>query len=436
MFITPQWSALRPHKQQSRLYRCTKRFAVVAAGRGSGKSEIARRRLVRELPIRIPGNSNPEYFYGLPTFAQAKRVAWKRLLELIPREWIEKKSETDLLIKTVFGSDLYVVGFDRRERVEGTQWVGGIIDESSDEPPGLFDLSIEPALSRWNGWCWRIGVPKRYGVGAVEFKAAYDLGLTGEDPETETFHWESDTVLSPEEIARLKTKLDIRDFNEQYRARFEVAGGLVHYQFNKDFNVSEKVVYQPDRTIVVGSDFNVNPMSWVIGHRADDGIIIFDEIFLRNTNTNETLNELKTRYGSHSAGWEFTGDASGNARKSSAYTTDYIQIKNYANENLNGPVKMLYLSSNPARANRFASVNALLCNAKNERKLFINPRCKRLIADLESRAYKEDSREPNDYGDVGHMTDALGYICYRFFPLRIVQDVPPTVIINNGNRTN
>src|SRR5690349_18522230 len=151
------WPQLRPHKYQSKLYRSIDRFAIVAAGRGSGKSEIARRKITRELAVKIPGNPNPEYFYGLPTYAQAKRVAWKHLKRLIPKEWIlGKPNETDLHITTIFGSELYVLGFDRPQRAEGTQYVGGVIDESSDQPPGLFDLTIRPALTRWNGWCWRI----------------------------------------------------------------------------------------------------------------------------------------------------------------------------------------------------------------------------------------------------------------------------------------
>src|SRR5262249_24890285 len=46
----------------------------------------------------------------------------------------------------------------------------GPVVHNCDIKPGTVDLTILPALTWRNGWLWRIGVPKRFGIGAKEFR--------------------------------------------------------------------------------------------------------------------------------------------------------------------------------------------------------------------------------------------------------------------------
>lgn len=421
---------LKPHAQQSALWRCKARFVAVVAGRGSGKTMLARMRIVRMLPLKKPW-SDPLYFYALPTVQMAKRIAWPKIKELIPREWVKDKNETEMRIDTVFGSTLYLFGMDKPARAEGSQYDFGVIDESSDHKPGVFNKTFLPALSHKKGVCWRIGVPKRYGPGAKDFKTFYEKGLRGEcinnNPEMriQSFTWQSKDLVDPDVLAFARANLEARDFNEQYDAKWEEVGGKIYYAYDDILNTDE-VVYRQELPIVVGSDFNVNPMSWVIGHRFKNRIDIFDEIYLRNVSTQDALNELYRRYSSHRRGFEFFGDATGRARKtaaSSAAFSDYIQIKN--DSRFRGS-KIFYPKSNPYLTDRYASVNAMLCNANRERRLFVNPRCVNLRKDLDARVYIEGTREPdNSNPDAGHITDALGYIVHRAFPLTIITESSP-----------
>ena len=425
--MLPQsWTPLRYHPDQAAALRSTARFVALAAGRGSGKTEISRRRVVMALAQRKPW-PDPMYFYALPTVAQAKRVAWKPLKALVPAKWVKAINESAMTIETVFGSTLYVLGLDKPERAEGVQWDGGIVDESCDQRPGHFDRTLLPAMSHRTAWCWRIGVPKRFGKGAAEFKEFWLKGQDASRPEYASWSWPSYDILPPEEIELHRNALDERDFNEQYGASWESASGAIFYAFSEFENVDANVIYDPNRPIIIGSDFNVDPMSWVIGHRTAERLEIFDEIFARNTNTQLTLDLLAEKYGSHTAGFEFYGDASGRARKTSASSSDYILIKN---DDRFKKKRVFYPRSNPAVSNRFAATNALLLNAKKQRRCFINPRCKHLIKDLNQRAYKKGSREPDDSGDIGHMTDAFGYIIYSRWPVRIVQETMPEVSVS------
>ena len=415
--LTDAWYDLFYHKEQARLWRSKARFAAVTAGRGSGKTELARRRIVLMLAQRKPW-PDPIYFYALPTFSQAKRVAWRPIKKLVPPEWLASPpKETELIIETVFGSTLYVIGMDKPHRVEGVQWDGGVIDESSDQRPGIFNLNFLPAFSHRKAWCWRIGVPKRQGVGAPEFKAFFDLGKSGEDPEIDSFTWPSRDILTPEELRFAMQNLDATDFSEQYEANWEKAGGRIFHAYDDVQNVKE-VQYSVNETILVGSDFNVNPMCWVLAHRRGNEIHVFDEMMVRDTNTVATLGQLAARYGTtHKGDWEFYGDAAGRARTTKADTTDYILIRN---DNRFRHKRVYYPRANPPLRARFAACNAMFCNAAQERRVFIHPRCKRLRADLRDRAYDKDGVTPSDYGDMGHMSDGFGYIIHKLFPIRLV----------------
>lgn len=415
---TDAWTPFKHHPRQHALWNTRSRFIAAPAGRGSGKTELAKRRLVRFLPVHKmwPG---PRYFYGAPTREQAKRIAWAHLKALVPKEWLgSAPNESELIIRTVFGSELHVIGFDKPMRIEGVQWDGGVIDESCDIKPHTFDLSILPTLVWRDGWCWRIGVPKRFGVGAAEYFEFYERAIKGEMEEAEGFTWPSSDILTPAALKFARENMDLRDFEEQFNASWQTASGGIFYAFDKERNV-RPCDYDPKHTILVSSDFNVDPMAWVLCHRRKNDVIeVFDEVWLRNTNTELTLQTLFDRYTGHQGGWEFYGDASSRARKTSAHLSDYKIIAAHAGFKKQGR-SLHYMWSNPSQVDRFSVTNAHICNAEGQRRLFIDERCKRLIHDLRTRPYKPGTREADDKGDSGHPTDALGYLLYKLFPLHI-----------------
>jgi len=418
--LTEAWTSLRYHEQQCAAYRSKARFVALACGRGSGKTELARRRIVRYLPVVKPW-IKPLYAYVLPIQAQASRVAWKPLKDLVPKSWITKVDESNKIIETRFGSELHVVGADKPERLEGVQWDGVVIDESCDQKDELFRLTIRPALSHRDGWCWRIGVPKRAGRGRNDFKRWFDRGASGELDYHESYTWKSSTVLTASEIIEARQDLGELDFDEQYDASWVSASGVIFYAFSVAGNVRESAVYREDRPIIVGSDFNVDPMAWCLGHIVDDRLEVFDELYVRNTNTLSCLEHLFKRYGQHRNGFWFHGDATSRSRKTSASSSDYVQI---ANDGRFKDSKLFYPKGNPRRADRFAACNARLRNANGEHRVVVHPRCVNLIADLEARSFKTGSNEPDDVGDVGHITDAFGYIIHRRWPLRLSLSAP------------
>jgi hypothetical protein len=416
------WPVLRPHRLQSAAWYTDKKFVILACGRGSGKTELARRRSVYNLAVthRLP---MAYHGYALPTYSQARRVAWEPLKALVPKEWIADLKEGEMSIETIFKSKLMVVGLDKPQRVEGTQWSSFVVDESCDVKPGTFNKSIMPALTHHCFSCWRIGVPKSQGPGAAEFRKAYELGKL--DPNTFVANWTTAEIVDEAVLLDAKRQLSKADYDEQYGAIWQNAGGDIFHAYHDVHNVSTLAEYNPTKPVIVMSDFNVDPMCWCLGHYIDNNIYIFDELHLVRTNTAATLDVLFSRYGEHAAGFLFTGDAAAKADKTSADVSDYIQIYNdprFKNK------RVVYATSNPSVQTRFATCNAGFCNALNERRIYIHPRCKYLRADLIARHYKPGTREPNDDKNTGHMSDAFGYGVMLVMPLAPQHNQSPKVI--------
>lgn len=424
------WQQFRYHPVQAKYWEYNGRFAAVVAGRRSGKTELARRKLILSAAIRKPW-PNPIYVYLLPTYQQAKRVAWYPILNMVPKDWLYKGSVniSELTIRTVFGSQIIVAGADKPERLEGIPCDGCVIDESADQRPELFTRTVVPMLTDRNGFCHRIGVPKRTGVGRVTFREFFEKGQRGES-NIASFYWKSSEILTTEQLAEAKELLDPLDYAEQFDAEWLDAISTVYYNYTNATLLYE-AVYDPTQEIIVGCDFNVSPMSWILAHFIDGKLYVFDEMAEVNTNTPAMLDKLFNRYYEHNAGWKFFGDASSRSRRTSASRSDYLIIKEDARF---GNKKVYFPEKNPMVRDRIAAVNRAFLRANGNRTCFINPKCKRLINDLLTVNYEEGTSEIEDYSgtSIGHMADALGYAVMMVLPLRVTSGAVPAVWSNAG----
>lgn len=74
--------------------------------------------------------------------------------------------------------------------------------------------------------------------------------------------------------------------------------------------------------------------------------------------------------------------------------------------------------TNPPVVDRINSVNSMLQSSSGERKLFIDPKCKRLRECLIKHSYKEGTRQPDKDSGYDHLLDSLGYMVYNNFAIR------------------
>jgi len=400
------------------------RWVLLRAGRRSGKTEIAKRAIVLVLFMETWHGSPANCLWCGPTLTQTKEIAWEDLKAMVPKEYVAKISETELKITTHFGSTLKVAGLDKPHRIEGSGYDFVVVDERADVKPEAISRSIIPALLERKGKLWEIGVPKRFGVGAESYNKKFDEIQSGVIKNGIALEWESAEVVEPAELEELRGSMTAEDFDEQFRAMVLTIGGQVYYAFS-DANI-KPCKYDERKPIIVGSDFNVDPMCWTIGqeHRGPNGIEfhVFDLLWKRNTNTYASLDALHAAYGPHTGGWIFHGDASSRSRKTSSIETDLAIIKNdkrFINS------RVIYPRKNPNIEDRLAATNAMMCNATKEgtpgrHRLFIDPdKCQKLITDYKNRSRKEGKRELDDGPFQGHLADSCDYIMYARYPVRI-----------------
>ena len=234
-----------------------------------------------------------------------------------------------------------------------------------------------------------------------------------EDPETWSSHQFTtiDGGNVPEsEIEQARKDLDERTFRQEYLATFETYSGRIYYAFERELNCIDYT--NDERVIYIGMDHNIDPMSTVIAKRHGDTLYVIDEIRMFSSNTQETVDEIKSRYPGHKV-WCFS-DPAGHQRKTSAGgVTDVLILQNA------GFVVKTPRFHTPVR-DRINAVNARLCASTGLRHLFISPKCKYTIEGLERHVYKEGTSQPEKGGnpDYSHMMDALGYLVDGLFPVK------------------
>ncbi len=212
--------------------------------------------------------------------------------------------------------------------------------------------------------------------------------------------------LPPDFIERLQANYDPSLLRAYLEGEFvNLTTGQVYDRFNREHHVVPCDWDEVEaETILLGVDFNVGNMSGVLAVRRGRELHVFDEVAGAH-DTDALGQEIRRRYPkARILGYP---DASGTARSTNSSRSDVAILQAYDISN-QAP------KANPPVRDRVAAVQALLENGAGERRLFIDPRCKRLIECLELQSYDEKGDPAKDTG-YDHMNDALGYIVHRTF---------------------
>lgn len=384
------------------------RFNVVPAGRRSGKTEIAKRRLWLAL-LKGSAFGPPRLFAAAPTRDQAKKIYWDDLKRMAPRFMLDgEPRESDLIIRVQGGGELHVVGMDKPERIEGQPWDGGVLDEYANMKEEAWAANVRPALSDRRGWCDLIGVPEGRNHYYEKWLAAKEMMATaGDASEWGAFTWLSSSVLPESEVDAARRDLDPRTYRQEYEASFEGYSGVVYYAFDRAFNV-RPCEYRPELPLHVGMDFNINPMSATVHQLHGDGAAAVDhqvaEVVLDTSNTDEMADHLMRVYsrGGDVSHITVYPDPAGHQRRTSAQGRTDISILRSRGFNV------VALSSHPKVRDRVNCGNARYCNAAGERRSFIDPSCRLTIQAAERLVYGQDG-EPDKTGGFDHLMDARTY---------------------------
>jgi hypothetical protein len=270
--------------------------------------------------------------------------------------------------------------------------------------------TIRPALSDKQGRALLISTPAGYN----HFYKIYLAAHNEPDWAVHTYTTLEGGNVTPEETESARHDMDERTFRQEYEASFESLAGRVYYAFDRrqypQGNVSD-VKDIDGAPILVGMDFNINPMSAVFAVRAGGQIHIIGEATIDNGNTDEMVRLIKSRYPNRTI--RVYPDPTGNARKTSAPVgqTDFTILRQAG-------FQVLAPSHPYSVVDKINTVNTGLRTAAGDKRVLINPTCRQLTMALDGLTYVKGTNEPDKSSGLDHITDALGYLLLWELPLR------------------
>ncbi len=417
---------------QAEVFSSDKRFRILAAGRRFGKTYLAAIELCRA--AWGPGR---KVWYVAPTYKQAKRILWRPLKEITRPYWACRPNETELRIELTAGGTIALRGADNYDSLRGDGLDFVVLDEYGDMSPQAWPEVLRPSLSDRSGSALFIGTPR----GFNHFYEQFQNARNRQDWAAFQFTTQQGGNVTAAELASAAGELDERTYRQEYLASFDShCDGLVYYAFDRSGNVCS-LQRQSQIAICWALDFNVNPMCSVIVQIEDHSsaedrrygrrrvtVHVLDEIVLPNSNTAELCQAFLSRIRGWTNGPGLTairvyGDAAGSARKTVG-KSDYEIIRESFRGAGGFTVTYHNKSSNPFVRDRVNAVNSLLCNTQGDRRLLIDPRCKRLIADFDRVVWKADAHDnllpqlDKSNPELTHVSDALGYLVECEFGLR------------------
>lgn len=323
-----------------------------------------------------------------------------------------KSHGSDYYLSLKNGSEIWIGGLDDSDRVEkilGKEYSTLYFNECSQ----LDYKSITTALTRL---AEKNGLKKKAYFDMnppTKSHWSYDLFYRGIDPIDNVPIDKKDfvsIVMNPEDnlenIAPEYLKF-LMTLPQQQRDRFlkglfaDSDDGSAYYAFKRDVHVAD--TQKSHGSIFIGMDFNVLPMTAIISQIFGDEIHVHDEVYFEQpADTFKMANKLiELGYAGHT----IIPDSTGANRKTSGQS-DHLILKEAG--------FVINSTHNPFVRDRVNNTNRLFTSNK----IKINPKCKKLIADLEKVAWKNDDLDEGKDKMLTHITDCLGYVAWKFFPLR------------------
>jgi len=412
------------------------RFIMLYGGSRSGKTFIVLYAMIQRATM-----CKSRHVVIRHKFNHVKTSVWldtlPKVLELcFPRLRVELNN-SDYFITLPNGSELWVAGIDDKQRTEkilGKEYSTIFFNESSQIPFHSVNIAMT-RLAEKNELKKKVYFDENP---PSKRHWSYSMFMLKKNPED----W-SDLSANKYGSLLLNPEDNLDNIDEDYvseildelpasqRKRFkhgefdDTDNPSIYYAFSREMN-SKRILDPkeeekkkreqdklrtgppkklPPKKIYIGMDFNVNPMTAILAHVTNTEINVFKEIYLPNSNTRAMGLELLKLYG---PGHTIIPDATGKALKTSAAGLSDHEILRRMGFKIESSI-------NPFRMDRYNAVNKML----EDRTLWIDPSCIKLIKDLEQVIFKEGTNMP-DTADksLGHISDGLGYLVYKLFGIR------------------
>lgn len=387
-----------------------KQFPAFVGGFGAGKSDALITRLMMK-KLAYP-QFNVGYF--APTYDLISLIAWPKFEERLDAMKIKyrlNKSDKELRVAT--GGSVIFRTLDNPDRIVGFEISDGGIDE--------FDtLDEKKAGNAWRKCLARCRKKKPDGelntlaiaTTPEGFRYVYQTWGKNPKPGYELYRapTSSNPFLPDGYVDQLRAIYPPQLLDAYLEGMFvNLTSGAVYPDFSRTLNHAP-VAADPNEPLHVGMDFNVLNMSAVIFVlRGDTPYAVGELTGVRDTPAMAQI--LKERYREQGHSVTVYPDASGqNTSSKNASESDLSILRQ------NG-FGVRVNNRNPAVKDRVNSVNAMILNAKGERRLMVNTdACPTLTESLEQQVYDKNG-QPDKTSGHDHTNDAAGYFLVKQFPI-------------------
>lgn len=381
---------------------------ALVTGYSGGKTFISAKRAIA---LAIFNCGSP-HLYVSPSYKLAKRTIIVAIDELLDARRIKHKyNKTDHeYILTYKGNKgkIWIGSGDDAKSLKGPNVGSANIDEPFIQDKEVFKQVIarvrdSKARHREIGLT---GTPEElnwgYEVCTGESEETYDLDLIQASSR--------DNKANPDSyIKTLEGAYDKKTAQAYIDGQFlSLNAGATYYNYDSKLNNTGKEIDE-DRTIMVGMDFNVDPMSCTLSHDIAGCIYACDEIFINNSNTEALCKAILERY--PKGRFIVYPDSTGKNRRSNGFT-DFAIIKEVLGKQLES---LQYPKKNPYLRDRFNAVNTMMLGFDGIRRAFINKKnCPELVKDLQQVTFPYDEYKRKNPKRT-HYSDNWGYnICREY----------------------
>jgi hypothetical protein len=410
-----------PTKKQRQFHESNARFKALFGAARFGKSMAAARDVLPDL--LIPGQriwivgptydlARKEYAYIIEDLAQLPGVG-KGVVERSFRE--HGSSGPGGMLP--WATELRVKSADRPHSLLGDEVDVLVLAEAAQLKPEVWERYLRARIGPRRGRVVFGTTPRGYNW---VYDAFYVPASQG-DPEyfavTATIY--DNPYHDPEDVEQARRTLSDAWFREQYLGEFTHFAGTVYADFSRADNVRD-LDWEPDLETVAAVDFGYNTavVLWCQVTSREDGteeLRVLDE-WVEHQVTTEAIAQ-------HIAGHRWYQhlvaiycDPAGESHSPQTGLTDVALLR----QSLHRPVRWPRRPEDRGIRSGVDRVRSLIRSADGTRRLFVHPRCRRLIDDLEHYRYPDTGSkldEPLKDGVHDHTMDALRYLVVcRFSP--------------------